>query len=90
MLDGAFSTLELGGVRAGAYHTNIALHMQLKGKPFVELLKPFAPSPFVKLANSPITAVASIIRWAGRRITIDGWGQLANGIFLRVGRDSPG
>lgn len=81
---------ESGGVDAGIYHTNIALHMQPKNKPFIELLKPFAPMPFVKVEDSPITAIAAIIRWEGRRITIDGSGQLANGIFVRLERDFPG
>jgi hypothetical protein len=81
---------ETGGVQAGTYHTNIAMHMQLKSRPFVELLKPFAPGPFLKLDNSPITAVAAVLRWEGRRITIDGSGQLANGIFVRLERDFPG
>jgi len=81
---------EAGGVRAGVYHTNIAMHMQLKNKPFVELLKPFAPAPFINLDHSPITAVAAVIRWKDRRVTIDGSGQLANGIFVRLERDFPG
>ncbi len=82
--------VETGGVQAGVYHTNIAMHMQLKSRPFIEILKPFAPAPFLKLDNSPITAVAAIIRWEGRRITVDGSGQLANGIFVRLERDFPG
>jgi hypothetical protein len=82
--------VEAGGVQAGVYHTNIAMHMQLKNKPFVELLKPFAPAPFINLDHSPITAVAAVIRWKDRRVTIDGSGQLANGIFVRLERDFPG
>jgi hypothetical protein len=82
--------VEAGGVSAGQYRTNIALHMQLKNKSFVELLKPFVPLPFLNLEDSPITAVAAVIRWDGRRITIDGSGQIANGIFVRLERDFPG
>jgi hypothetical protein len=91
ILYAGWSVLEkIGDVKSGVYHTNIAMHMQLTKKPFIELLKPFAPGPFLKIDNSPITAVAAVIRWEGRRITIDGSGQLANAIFVRLERDFPG
>ena len=91
ILEAGWSVLTgAGGVHTGVYHTNIALHLQLKNKPFIDLLKPFAPINLQNIDDSPITAVAVIIRWEGRRITIDGSGQLANGIFVRLERDFSG
>jgi hypothetical protein len=81
---------EKGGTIAGVCHTNIALHLQLKNKPVIELLKPFAAIPFTQTNTEPITAVAAIVRWKDRRLTIDGSGSLANGIFVRLERDFPG
>ena len=81
--------VQTSGVEAGIYHTNIAMHIQLKNKPFVDLLKPFAPAPFMTVDNSPVATLASIIRWKDRKLTIDGSGQIANGIFVRLERDFP-
>jgi hypothetical protein len=53
-------------------------------------LKPFAPSAIVDLDGSPITAVAAVVKWVDRRITIDGSAKLANAIFLKFERDFEG
>jgi hypothetical protein len=91
ILDVGWRTLiEVGGVQAGAYKTFIALHLQPKVLPFIELLKPFAPAPLAALASSPITAIASVVKWEGRRVTIDGSAQLANGLFVRLERNFDG
>jgi len=91
ILDTGWKTLiEIGAVQAGAYKTSIALHLQPKTLPFIELLKPFAPAPLASLDSSPIRAIAAVIKWEKRRVTVDGSGHLANGLFVRLERDFEG
>jgi hypothetical protein len=88
ILDIGISTLKAsGGVEVGAYKTAIALHLQPKSLQFIELLKPFASAPLTSLDSSPIKAIAAVIKWEKRRVTIDGSGQLANGVFLKFERE---
>jgi len=79
-----------GNVNPAKFKTALALHLQPENVPFVDLLKPFANPILLKLQDSPITAFATVLRWEGRRITIDGSAQLANAVFLRLERDFPG
>lgn len=81
---------ELGAVQVGAYKTSIVMHLQPKALPFIEILKPFAPSKLAALSLSPITDTASVVKWEKRRITIDGSAQFANGIFLKLEREFSG
>jgi hypothetical protein len=81
---------EIAGVEIKRYKTSIALHIQPKTAPFVELLKPFAAAKLVALDSSPMTAIASVVRWKDRSVTIDGSAQFANAIFLRFEREFPG
>lgn len=87
---GLKALIEIGGVEVGAYKTSISLHIQPKSTQFIELLKPFVPTPIVALDSSPIRALAAVLKWDKRRVTIDGSAQLANGIFLRFERDFEG
>lgn len=88
ILDACWKVLvEIGGVEAGTYKTSIAMHVQPKELPFMELLRPFASQPLVALEDSPMKAIASVIKWDNRRVTIDGSAHLANGLFLRLERD---
>ena len=85
------STLkELADVEIGTYRTAIALHLQPKKAPFIELLRPFAAPRIIALDPSPIKAFATVVRWAGRCVTIDGSAQIANAVFLKFERDFPG
>jgi hypothetical protein len=79
-----------GKVLPAKFKTAVALHLQPKTLPFVDLLKPFAHPAFAKLQDSPITAFATVLRWDGRRITVDGSAQLANAVFLKFEREFPG
>jgi hypothetical protein len=91
ILDAGWRTLiAIGGVQAGAYRTFIAMHLQPKVLPYIELLKPFASAPLVTLDSSPIKAIASVIKWENRRVTVDGSAHLANGLFVRLERDFEG
>jgi len=81
---------ELGEVTPGAYKTGIAMHLQPKTTPFVDILKPFAPPQLVRLEPPPVKAVATVVKWDKRRITLDGSGQLANAVFVRLEREFEG
>jgi hypothetical protein len=81
---------ELGGVQVASYKTAIAMHLQPKTAQFIDILKPFAPSLLVGLDSSPVRAVAAVVKWEKRRITVDGSGQLANGLFVRLEREIEG
>lgn len=41
----------------------------------------------VALNSEPIKAVAAVVKWDKRRVTLDGSSQLANAIFLRLERE---
>jgi hypothetical protein len=90
ILDAGLGTVtKLGGVEVGTYKTAIAMHLQPKTMPFIELLKPFAPAQIAALDPSAVKAIAAVVKWENRRVTIDGSGQLANGLFLRFEREFP-
>lgn len=79
-----------GAVEVLNYKTGVVLHLQPKNISFIELLKPFASPVLAKIQSTPLTAFATVLRWEGRRITIDGSAQIANAIFLHFERDFPG
>ena len=82
--------VEIGAVEAGVFKTAIAMHVQPKTLPFIELLRPLAPAPFTTLDSTPIKALAAIVKWDKRRVTVDGSSQLANGLFIRMEREFKG
>jgi hypothetical protein len=87
---GVSTLVELASVEIAIYKSAISLHLQPKTARSIELLKPFAAPQLVALEKSPLTAFATVVKWEGRRITIDGSAQIANGIFLKFERDFPG
>ncbi|MBB5057739.1 hypothetical protein HDF16_002445 [Granulicella aggregans] len=91
ILDAAMSALlATASVSVAAQKTVIALHLQPKTAPFFEILKPFVPSPLAALEADAIKTMAAVAKWNKRRVTIDGSGQVANGIFLRFEREFAG
>ena len=76
-----------GGVELANRATSLALHLQPKNVPFRELLRPFLVPALAELENSPTEAMAYVVKWKGRRITLDGSAALANGVFLHLERD---
>jgi hypothetical protein len=70
--------------------TVIALHLQLKTLPFIQLITPFIPPQLSSLEKDPVRTVAIIVVWDKRKVTIDGSAQLANGIFLKLEREFDG
>jgi hypothetical protein len=88
VLDTALELLtKVGGVELGNRSTSLALHVQPKIVPFRDLLRPFLAPAISQLENTPASAMAFIIRWNDRRVTLDGSAALANGVFLRSERD---
>lgn len=88
ILDLAVSTLErASNIVLGSRKTTIALHLQPKSLPFIDILKPLISPRLAALENKPVKAMASIVKWDNRRITVDGSNQIANGIFLRFERE---
>jgi hypothetical protein len=91
ILDTALSALvRQGGITVAAQKTLVALHLQPKTLPFSDLLRPLISPALAALEAESAKAMASIVKWNKRRITIDGSGQLANGIFLRFEREFDG
>lgn len=70
--------------------TVIALHIQPKTLPFIQLTMPLIPQQLATLEDEPAKTMAVVVKWSSRKITIDGSGQLANGIFLRLEREFDG
>ena len=62
----------------------IALHIQPKLKNFREILKPFWPESLVALQDSPLLAVANVLKWEDASLTLDGSASIKNGIFMRM------
>jgi len=81
---------ELGQVEAGTYKTTIALHLQSRTTPFIEILRPFAAHPLIGLETDPVKAIAAVVKWDKRRITVDGSNQFANAVFVRLEREFEG
>jgi hypothetical protein len=70
--------------------TVVALHLQLKTLPFIQLTAPLIPRQLSALEKDPAKTVAIIVVWDKRKITIDGSAQLANGVFLKLEREFDG
>ncbi len=88
ILDAGVTTLaKTGKIKPATYKTVVALHIQLKNTPFIEILKKIIPAPMAALDPAPADTMASVLKWKNRKVTIDGSGQIANGIFLRYERE---
>jgi hypothetical protein len=91
ILDAAMSALlSTTNIIVAKQKTVIALHLQPKTAPFFEILRPFVPSPLAALEPGPMKTMAAVAKWDKRKVTIDGSGQVANGIFLRFEREFAG
>jgi hypothetical protein len=90
IMDAAYSALaRTGKIEAATKKTVIALHMQPKTLPFMDILRPFVPAQLLAL-DGDIRTMATIVKWEKLKVIIDGSGQLANGLFLRFERDFDG
>ena len=91
ILDTAISALtRSSGVKVALQKTAIALHIQPRSLRFVDILRPFVAAPLASLEAEPVMTMAAVAKWGDRKVTIDGSGAIANGIFLRLERDFPG
>jgi hypothetical protein len=88
VLDAAVSALiRSSGVAMGPKKTVISLHLQPKSLPFIALLTPFIVPQLTTLDSEPVVTLATVAKWAHRKVTIDGSGVLANAVFLRFERE---
>jgi hypothetical protein len=70
--------------------TAIVLHIQPKKLPFIEITGPLIPQQLATLEAEPPKTAAIVVKWDKRKMTIDGSGSVANGIFLRFDREFDG
>jgi hypothetical protein len=90
ILDTAVSALiRSTGVATGPKNTAISLHLQPKSLPFIALLMPFIAPQLATLDSEPVVTMATVAKWAHRKVTIDGSGVVANAVFLRFEREFP-
>jgi hypothetical protein len=91
ILDAALSTLvRFGGVGIASKNIALSLHVQPRVQPFMHILKPFVAPELAALDSRPIQTMASVAKWDKRKVTIDGSGALANGVFLKLDREFTG
>jgi hypothetical protein len=88
MLDAATTAfVRLTGMVIKIKKTAIGVHLQPRTKPFIEILGPFMALKRGALEDTPLRTMAIVAKWDKRKVTIDGSGALANGIFLKIERD---
>jgi hypothetical protein len=64
--------------------------MQPKKLPFIQITGPLIPHQLAALEVESPKTMAIVVKWEKRKVTIDGSGSLANGIFLRFEREFDG
>lgn len=79
--------LTVTGAELANQKTSIAVHLQPRNQPFVELLKPFLSADMQKLSQDPVTTGACVVRWKSRKVTVDGSAVIANALFVKLDRD---
>src|SRR5262249_35639766 len=87
IVSAVLKVIENSGIRLATKKIALSLHLQPRRVKFVDLLKPFVPLQLAALDNRPIGTMASVVKWDGRKVTVDGSGVIANGVFLRFDRD---
>lgn len=78
---------KVGGVVFGNKFSVLSLHLQPKTASFKDILRPFIADRLKQLDAAPLEAMAGILRWPVRKITLDGSAALANGIFVQMQRE---
>jgi hypothetical protein len=84
---GVSALIAATGIKIKNRKTLIAMHAQPKTSGFVKFLQPLIAPQFTSLESGEVKTAAAIVRWENRKVTIDGSGLLANGIFIRIERD---
>ena len=81
--------LSSSSIKFSKYKTTVVIHAQPKKLPFVKILAPLVPPQMLGLDNKDLKTAAIVVKWEDRKVTIDGSGSLANGLFIRYERDFP-
>lgn len=81
--------IRCSGIALGPKNTAISLHLQPKSLPFIALLAPFIAPQLAALDSESVMTMATVAKWAHRKVTIDGSGVVANAVFLRFEREFP-
>jgi hypothetical protein len=91
MLDSAVSAfIRFSGTAIAAQRATVGLHLQPRTAPFMNILGPFLAPQLVTLEREPVKTMAAVAKWDKRRVTLDGSGVLANGLFLKLEREFDG
>jgi len=91
ILDAAFSAfIRFSGMVIVGQRTVIGLHLQPKTAPFMDILSAFLAPQLAALEKEPVKTMATVVRWAKRRVTLDGSGALVNALFLKFEREFDG
>ena len=56
----------------------------------MDILGPFLVPQLVSLEKEPVKTMAAVAKWDKRKVTFDGSGALANGLFLKFEREFEG
>jgi len=67
--------------------TALILHLQPTTKTYLELLEPFLSPALQSMRPGKIKTGASIVKWEDGKITLDGSGTIANGVFVKYEQD---
>ncbi len=87
LIETALNTLsETSGVVFQKRDTVVSLHLQLQTTSSKDILRALMSPELLKLDPSPATAMATVLRWPNRRLTLDGSAALANGTFVQTER----
>jgi hypothetical protein len=88
ILEAFTSTLaKFGKIVLGTRKTSLGLHVQPRTMPFMEVLRPLVPPQLAALETVPIRSMATVAKRDHRTITVDGFGSLANALFVRLDND---
>ena len=79
----------IAGSNAELHNHKLALilHLQPTKRNFLELLHPFLSLELQSMRSGKLQTGASIVKWEDGKITLDGSGIIANGIFVKYERD---
>jgi hypothetical protein len=78
---------DVSHISFGAKTAAVAVHLQPATGNFIELLSPFLSPNLASVEQEPVRTMAVIVKWDKRKLTLDGSGVLANGVFLKFERE---
>jgi hypothetical protein len=87
---GLSAFVEVSHVSFGTKTTAVVMHIQPTVGNFIDLLAPFLSPQLVSVEQEPVRTMAVVVKWSKRKVTLDGSGVLANGVFLKLEREFEG